>query len=163
MNVKRITVFVLCVIVSIGMLRAATNNKNKEKYTYRTGWTVTASNYKYDFQNPSKTVDGDFDSRWTLGKPQVAGDWIIVDMKTPQKFSVIELQQGRSANDFPRGYAVYLSKDGKDWGNPVITGEGIKGDATVITFPSSVETRYIKIALTKDVSTWWSIHEFLVK
>jgi len=98
-----------------------------------------------------------------LGKPQVAGDWIIVDMKTPQKFSVIELQQGRSANDFPRGYAVYLSKDGKDWGNPVITGEGIKGDATVITFPSSVETRYIKIALTKDVSTWWSIHEFLVK
>ena len=120
MNVKRITVFVLCVIVSIGMLRAATNNKNKEKYTDRTGWTVTASNYKYDFQNPSKTVDGDFDSRWTLGKPQVAGDWIIVDMKTPQKFSVIELQQGRSANDFPRGYAVYLS-------------------------------------------TWWSIHEFLVK
>ena len=92
MNAKRITVFVLCVIVSIGMLRAATNNENQERDTDRTEWTVTASNYKYDFQNPSKTVDGDLDSRWTLGKPQVAGDWIIVDMKTPQKFSVIELQ-----------------------------------------------------------------------
>ena len=50
MNAKRITVFVLCVIVSIGMLRAATNNENKEKDTDRTGWTVTASNYKYDFK-----------------------------------------------------------------------------------------------------------------
>lgn len=163
MNVRKITGFVLCLAVSIGMLQAATNNENQEKDTDRTEWIVTASNYKFDFQDPSKTVDGDLDSRWTLGKSQVAGDWIIVDMKTPQKFSVIELQQGRSANDFPRGYAVYLSKDGKDWGNPVITGEGIKGDATVITLPSSVETRYIKIVLTKDVSTWWSIHEFLVK
>ena len=31
MNAKRITVFVLCVIVSIGMLRAATNNENKKR------------------------------------------------------------------------------------------------------------------------------------
>ena len=44
MNVKRITVFVLCVIVSIGMLRAATNNENQERDTDRTEWTVTASN-----------------------------------------------------------------------------------------------------------------------
>ena len=36
MNVKRITVFVLCVIVSIGMLRAATNNENQERDTDRT-------------------------------------------------------------------------------------------------------------------------------
>ena len=45
MNAKRITVFVLCVIVSIGMLRAATNNENQERDTDRTEWTVTASNY----------------------------------------------------------------------------------------------------------------------
>ena len=88
---------------------------------------------------------------------------ILVGHWENRKLREIGLQQGRSANDFPRGYAVYLSKDGKDWGNPVVTGEGIKGDVTVITLPSSVETRYIKIALTKDVSTWWSIHEFFVK
>ena len=50
MNAKRITVFVLCVIVSIGMLQSATNNENQERDTDRTEWTVTASIINLIFQ-----------------------------------------------------------------------------------------------------------------
>ena len=37
MNVRKITGFVLCFAVSIGMLQAATNNENQEILTVRNG------------------------------------------------------------------------------------------------------------------------------
>lgn len=70
------------------------------------------------------------------------------------------LDSAGSANDYPRGYAVYVSADGAGRGSPVATGTGTSKLVTA-TFPQQT-ARYIKIVLTAAISNWWSIAELNV-
>jgi hypothetical protein len=66
-----------------------------------------------------------------------------------------------SANDYPRGYQVYVSNDGVNWGNSIATGAGSSG-ITTITFATQA-ARYIRIIQTGSApGTFWSIDEFNV-
>ncbi|SDH47426.1 discoidin domain-containing protein [Bacteroides ovatus] len=168
MKAKRLTVFALSVTLFMGMAFAAVDNKENNAPQSvateidRTEWEVSASNSANN-QGPDRAVDEDIDSRWTLGKSQEPGDWFLVDMQTSQKFDIIELQQGKSANDFPRSYEIYISKDNKEWGEPIVKGKGMRGDATIIALPTTAEARFVKIVQTGNISTWWSIHELIIK
>jgi hypothetical protein len=82
-------------------------------------------------------------------------------MQATQSFSKIVLDNGQQGSDFPRGYAVYVSNDGSNWGSAIATGTG-SGSTTMITFPTQ-SARYIKVALTAgDGLWWWSLDEFTV-
>ena len=64
------------------------------------------------------------------------------------------------ANDFPRGYQVFVSNDGANFGTAVASGTG--ASVTVSSkFPAQT-ARYIKVVLTGGATSWWSISEFNV-
>ena len=149
----------------MGMIYATVDNKENNaplEDIDRAEWIVTASS-SADNQGPDNAVDEDENSRWTSGKSQEPGDWFMIDMQSPQKFDSIELKQGESANDYPERYEVYVSNDGKKWGKAIAKGSGQKNAATVITLPTTAEGRFVKIVQIGSTSTWWSIHELIIK
>jgi hypothetical protein len=119
------------------------------------GWVASAS-----ASNPTATnaIDGNISSRWSTGANQVPGQWFAVDMGSTNILNAIVLDCGPSTGDYPRGYQVFLSKDGSNWGTPVVAGSGAV--VTTISFPAQA-ARYIRVTQTASASAnWWSIAEF---
>jgi hypothetical protein len=130
----------------------------------RIGWSVKASvNDSY----APRLLDGDPKTRWESG-PQNPGDVLEVDMKKPQTIRCVSLTFGPSCLDFPRGYKMEISLDGKQWT------EVAREDPTVVpilAFAKPNETalniflpaqpaRHIRITdLGKESVYYWSIHE----
>jgi len=124
----------------------------------RSGWTATASsNATSDV--PQNMLDGDSGTRWSTGTPQVNGQWIRVDMGAAKTFDEVVLDVGNSFGDYPRGYQLFVSNDGTNWGSAIASGVG--DVQTFITFPAQT-ARYIKVVQTGSASSWWSAAEFLV-
>lgn len=124
----------------------------------RSGWSATASATDTYGDVPANALDGVFGTRWSSGEPQSPGISFQVDMGSTQSFSSIALDCGASGGDYPRGYQVFVSNDGTNWGNAIASGQG-SGDYTVITFPTQ-SARYVKVVLTASTGSWWSIAEF---
>ena len=79
-------------------------------------------------------------------------------MKT---FSKLTLDAAGSAADYPRGYQVFVSQDGVNWGTAIATGAPTTALVT-ITFTAQT-ARYIKVVQTATFATsWWSLCEFNV-
>ena len=123
--------------------------------------------------NPQKAylaADGKLTTRWTTDRPQVPGAFFQIDLGKTERVARIRLLVGNSRNDFPRGYSLQSSTDGKTWDslNTIIspvalhwTGETLlKGSADLdVIFPTR-PMRLIKIVQTgKDDVYYWSIHE----
>jgi hypothetical protein len=124
----------------------------------RVGWLFSASISPVTAQDAG---DGSLGTRWTSGASTATGQWFQADMGMQRTFHKIVLGQGTSTNDYPAGYAVYVSDNGIDWGSPIATGPGSSGPATIINFPSQTK-RYIRVVRTGAVGSYWSIHEFQV-
>ena len=108
-----------------------------------------------------RAIDGRADSRYSTGKPMTPGMWLQIELKDEAKVTELILDSSASANDYPRGYEVTVSKDGKEWSQPVAKGEG-KGAITEIRF-DPIETRFIRITQTGNApGNYWSIHELQV-
>lgn len=124
----------------------------------RSVWTATSnSNGNWTFQ----AFDDNPSTRWNTSF-QKPGDFFALDTGSVQSFSRIVLDDStKSPQDFPRGYEVYVSQDGTDYGQPIATGVGTV-DKTEITFPTQT-ARYIKIVNTGTEPTkYWSIEEMHV-
>ncbi|MDR0431073.1 MAG: discoidin domain-containing protein [Tannerellaceae bacterium] len=125
----------------------------------RTGWIASASKNN---SNAKNALDEQSSSRWDTGADKVLGDWFSVNMIKPQTFNKVLLDQGSSSGDYPRGYELYLSDNGTDWGEAVVAGAGSSG-MTVITLPETETAQYVKIVLTAGAGNpYWSIHEFYI-
>jgi hypothetical protein len=106
-------------------------------------------------------LDGSAGTRWDTGAYQTNGQYFQVDMLSTKTFHQVRLDAAGYANDYPRGYAVYVSNDGSNWGAAVVTGSG-NGAITDITLGSTA-ARYIKVVQTGNSTTnWWGISEFNV-
>jgi hypothetical protein len=71
--------------------------------------------------------------------------------------NAIILDCGGSPGDYPRGYQLFLSKDGTNWGVPAATGSG--AIVTSIAFPAEA-ARYFRVTQTGSApANWWSIAE----
>jgi hypothetical protein len=122
----------------------------------RTEWVASASSSNAP-DPPANAIDGNINSRWSTGANQAPGQWFQVDMGSTNILSALVLDCGASTGDYPRGYQVYLSKDGTNWGSPVATGSG--ATVTTISFAAHA-ARYIRITQTGSASAnWWSIAE----
>ncbi len=131
----------------------------------RAGWKATAGStaggtYAGAGQQPGQALDGNTNTRWSTGKSQANGEWFQVDMGTTQSFSGLTLDAGASTNDYPRGYQVFVSSNGTNWGTAIANGQGTSA-LLHIQFPRQ-SARYIKIAQTDSTSWWWSIAELNV-
>lgn len=124
----------------------------------RNGWIATAS---LNNNNARNAIDGNVSTRWDTGRSQEKGQWFAVDMIVLQHFNKIILDLGSSSNDHPRGYELYFSNDGMNWGDPVMTGQGTES-VTTINLPEPVTTRYIRLIQTGSTGGYWSIHEFYI-
>ena len=84
--------------------------------------------------------------------------WFQVELPQETTVTALQLDSTPSPEDFPRGYKVSLSRDGKTWGEPAATGKG-ELPVTAIQFKPA-KTKYIRITETGSVSDrYWSIHE----
>ena len=112
--------------------------------------------------NARNALDGDPGTRWDTGRPMKPGDWFVLDLGVESTVKGLTLDTRNSANDYPRGYEVYVSFDGGSWGKPIVTSKQAK-PLTEITFEEPVRTRFIKIVQTGSSDSWyWSIHELKV-
>jgi len=121
-------------------------------------WKLTAN------VNPggcSAAIDGDAKTRWDTKASQTPGQWFQIELPAETEVAGVRLDSKNSARDFPRGFKVELSADGKTWSKPVAEGKG-GGPITDIAF-APVKTKFIRITQTGSVNgKHWSIHELAV-
>ncbi|MBN1125866.1 MAG: DUF1080 domain-containing protein [Sedimentisphaerales bacterium] len=107
-------------------------------------------------------LDNNKSTRWDTGRTMKPGDWFVLDLGIEASVKGLILDTTDSANDFPRGYEVYVSFDGGNWGKPVLIG-GDGEPITKIRFEHPIRTRFIKIVQLGSSDSWyWSIHELMV-
>jgi hypothetical protein len=87
------------------------------------------------------------------------GDWFQVDLGSARTFNQVVLDTTASSGDSPRGYQLFVSDDGTNWGRPIATGPG--SPVTRILIPQ-VTARYLRVVNQGDAGNWWSIHELNV-
>ncbi len=125
----------------------------------RSIWVASSSTSGSD--SPANALDGNLATRWSTDTSQANGQWFEVDLGSVGTFYELILNCVNSANDYPRGYRVYVSNDGVNWGSPITNGAGTSG-ITTITFPPQA-ARYIRIIQTGSApANFWSIDEFNV-
>lgn len=104
-------------------------------------------------------LDGNLNTRWSSGLPQVTGQWIYIGLPRVTSISGIKLDAGSSSGDYPAGFRVQTRDDTSDWVT-VATGTG-SSQITTINFAAR-NARYIRVELTANSTNWWSIHELTV-
>ena len=122
----------------------------------REGWKLKAS---HGAKGLKYLVDGDRKSRYTTDKRQMKGMWIEVELPEEVLVSGFKMDHANSKGDFPRGYQLEVSSDGKNWSQPIASGAGGKRALSVKFVP--VKAKFLKFELTSDVkkNLFWSIHE----
>ncbi|MEW9702223.1 discoidin domain-containing protein [Paenibacillus sp. SI8] len=124
----------------------------------RTGWTATSTPTSGD--GPANLLDGSMSTRWSTGTAMVPGQSFTVDMKAVKSINKVVMDSTGSNQDYARGYEVYVSSDGTEWGSAIASGTGT-GAVITIGFPAH-NARYIKVVQTGTSSSWWSIREVWV-
>ena len=110
----------------------------------------------------AKALDGDLTTKWTTGAPMRAGDWFTVDLGKPTRVTKIVLDTRGSPTHHPRGFTVFLSRDGKAWRKALDSKGG--GTMTGVKFPKNARVRHVKFELTGAHPTLpWSVHEVVVE
>jgi len=106
-------------------------------------------------------LDNDPKTRWTTGRSMQSGDWFMVDLGYEDEIKTIFLDAGPVGSDQPRGYEVYVSLDGENWGTPVAKGQDPNKRAFTINC-SNAYGRYIKIVQMGTSGGFWSINEIRI-
>jgi mono/diheme cytochrome c family protein len=127
--------------------------------TNRHEWKFQAS---HNSGNCRAMVDGNAGSRWDTGTSQRGGEWLQIELPKVSKVGELILDTRGSDRDYPRGYEVTVSLDGKNWSEPVARGMGTN-PVTSIGLPMP-EAKFIRINQTGAVNgLYWSIHELRIK
>lgn len=131
----------------------------------RDGWKASA-NVAED--RAGAALDGDPRTRWDTGDAQREGSAFELDLGRPTLFRCLSLRFGPSALDFPRGYAMEISADGRSWAEvareetvllPILAFAAPKALALNISI-DPVTARFIRVTgLGQDRKFYWSIYE----
>ena len=62
-----------------------------------------------------QAIDHNLNTRWGTGEPQRPGQFLEIDLGELHRLVQLDLQLGRFATDYPRGFRVLASLDGKTW------------------------------------------------
>jgi len=130
-----------------------------KKGDYRYGWTATVSE-RLSSNNLLNMFDGNFATDWSTLNVLEVGDWMIIDMKTPQTFNQIIFDQTTNNGDHPNGFKVYASNDPENFGEAVTLGGGASAPTSSAAIYADQTARYIKIELTESKGAYWAVTEF---
>lgn len=100
-------------------------------------------------------VDADASTRYSTGEGQAAGQYLQVDFGARIPARQVVFDTGASVGDYPRGYNVQVSADGRHWATAVSDGVGT-GQFTTVNL-SGAPIRYVRMTLTAAASDWWSV------
>lgn len=126
----------------------------------RSSWKLTAS---HGGNKTNQSIDGNRKSRWDTGTYQRPGMWFAIELPEPVKVMSLTLDTRGSDHDYPRGYLVHVSDDGKSWSDPVARDSG-DDPITEIEVDAPEPVRHIRITQTGiSNSKFWSIHELSIK
>ncbi len=136
-----------------------------------TALRVTASRQP---ERAGLAADGDRRTRWATARPQVAGDWLRVDLATPRALRAIRLWTAYPT-DAPRGVRLEGSDDGTTWraiaagmrtegrlrfGGIALLRDGV--EAVRLDFEPQA-LRALRVTLSRGDPVFdWSVHELAV-
>ena len=106
-------------------------------------------------------LDGNPKTRWTTGAAMRGGEWFMVDLGYEDEIRTIHLDAGPVGSDYPRSCEIYISLDGKNWGEPVAKEGDPKKRVYTMTFAPKYG-RFIKLIQTGVTSSFWSINEIRI-
>jgi glucosylceramidase len=126
-----------------------------------TGWSAVAdpagpTNSCCTGDVAANAVDGDASTRYSNGEGQAPGQYLQVDFGREIAARQVVFDTGVSLTDYPRGYAVQVSKDGTHWTTVVADGVGTGQFTTVALHGTPIQ--YVRMTLTAtDANDWWSV------
>ena len=115
----------------------------------------------------ANAVDRDPATQWTTSDNQSPGQWFQVDFGEKKIFNRIMIQSSQPeastedgwVDDYPRGYEIYVSDDGENWGETIASGIG-SNDLIAMILEDAIITRFVKIVQTESSNTnWWTIFD----
>ena len=122
-----------------------------------TGWRVESS------ENPTRvarTLDGDPLSFWPSGAPQKPGQWFRLNLAAPRWVDGIQfLSPGKN---FPAGYVLRVSADGKEWTEIARVASGNTYDVMTTCAPIQIQYAQIDLLAASPTQSSWMISEILV-
>jgi mono/diheme cytochrome c family protein len=121
---------------------------------FNSSWKISASHNGAELK---AAFDHNMETRFSTGKSMAPGMWVQVELPAKTRLGGVVLDAGSSTGDFPRGYTVQVSDDGKSWSKPVAQGQG-KTALLEIRF-APVEAKFLRITQTGSHKLYWSIHE----
>lgn len=111
---------------------------------------IYASSQEPDYGEATNLVDGDPESVWftaygvTVAQYPHWVDFDALETKLIKGFSYLPILDSTSGNI--KRYEIYVSQDGKDWGEPIISSEFTKSNSEQkVLFPAPVSARYIRL------------------
>lgn len=118
--------------------------------------TLSSSHNPEDLVN---LTDNNPNNRWTSKETKKPGMWLMLQADKPILFKSLTFDTTGSDGDYPKGYELYVSDDGKSWGEPVAKGKG----ATVTNIPEiNKKAKFVKLLFTEGRGGWWSIHNLKI-
>jgi glucosylceramidase len=103
----------------------------------------------------AQAVDDDASTRYSSGAAQEPGRYLQVDFGKVRVARQVVFDSGAATGDFPRGYTVTTSIDGRHWTTAVANGVGT-GQFTTVNL-NYRPARYVRMTLTASSTSWWSV------
>ncbi|HVU25448.1 MAG TPA: discoidin domain-containing protein [Opitutus sp.] len=105
-------------------------------------------------------LDGNVATSWNVAA--TPGQWFQLDFHSPRAFRRIVLDETGSEDDFPVGYAVFVTDDPDHPGEPRVTGAG-QPARTTIELPAGTRGRYLIVRhVGERDGTAWTVSEVLI-
>lgn len=121
----------------------------------RTQWKVTAS---HNESLAAQAIDNYPVTRYDTKMAQTPGMWFKIELPQESLISGLFLNASTSLQTYPREFVVELSRDGKEWDEPIVKERG-NANTTEVSF-SPQNARFIRITLTAEAQgVVWSIHD----
>ena len=123
----------------------------------RARWKVTASSFEKNEGEPANAIDGQsgtfWHSRWSPTEVEPP-HWLRIDFGKSLKIAAVTYlpRQGGNANGRVKNYELYVSADGKQWGQPVAKGafKGKDKEETV-QLAKPATGRYLKFVALSEI------------
>jgi beta-galactosidase len=121
-------------------------------------WKATASSFEKGEGEPGNAIDGQSGTFWhTRWSGTVAGHphWLKIDFGKSLNIAAITYlpRQGGNSNGRVKDYELYLSTDGKQWGQPVAKGAFKNGgNEQTIKLAKPATARYLKLVALSETS-----------
>jgi beta-galactosidase len=150
-----------------GLMDSPVMSYDFELFINKSGWKLVSVDSQHGGNEATKAFDNDastfWHTDWGSNEPRCPHT-IVIDMTRIYQVTAFTYtaRTDGNANGMVKAYEVYLSLDGKTWGNPVATGEFKNTTAMQIAkLKTATAGRYLKFVAKSEVNNnaWTSASE----